>query len=485
MGNLFNTMQKKGRWRYGGRYLWWLLKGIGALCVGLLVTALLSVLYATYHTPHPQVVGQPSDHIIIKNVNIIDVNTGGLLPENNLLIQNGLIKQISKEAISTVPGGLVIEAEGKFLMPGLIDMHTHVIDRQDLLLALAHGVTHIRNMHGMKVHLAMREEVNAGRTIGPDLTVASMPFNQLSKMGSGFLEEVITSPEHARELVNYYHNEGYDLIKLYHGLQLDVFTAIVDESRKLNFPFAGHPSFFIDINEYLQSGAQSLEHVEMLYQAPLNYSDNAEALSALIEKLKAAQMPIDASIANFDHLAKIAQLKRSYINTIPLEYMNPLLRKLNTPSIDSAAATESPESWVAKSLYLGQISKALYDANVPVVLGSDAGAGYTLNGIGLIEEMQLLRRHNISAAKILHSGTVAGAKALNLNHAIGRVKVGMKANLILSEEDPRKDLTTFYHLAGIVKNGVYYNQASVEKMKEKARGHMPYFELLGWFLLGS
>ncbi len=456
---------------------------LGKWFIGAIV--LLPLLYIYLHTPKPQVVGKMAQRIIIQHVRIVDVKTGALLPKQHLLIENGFIRQISDELINTQANDLVIDATGKYLMPGLIDMHTHVMDREDLLLALSHGVTHSRNMHGMKLHLALREEIKSGQTIGPDLTVASMAFNQLSDMGAAFMEEVITSPEHAREMVNYYHAEGYDLIKLYHGIQLDVFNAIADECRKLGLPFAGHPSFFTDIDTYLASGAQTLEHTEMLFQAPLHYSDNQEALTALIEKLRAKQMPIDATIANFDQLAQVAKHKRPYLDSIPTEYMNPLLYRLNTPGVNGVLGIDAADEWITKSHYLGEITKALYDADIPVVLGSDAGAGYTLNGIGLIEEMQLLSEHNIETSKILHSGTVAGAKALGLQHVIGHVAVGMKANLLLSKHDPRKNLKTFYDLQGVIKNAIYYNHEAIVEMKRKAKGHMGYFELLGWFILGS
>ncbi|ACV27491.1 amidohydrolase family protein [Kangiella koreensis] len=460
-----------------------IIKYLFSILLFLFLLTALSIPYAMFTPQSPLVQGVQSNRILIHNIKILSRDFDRLLKDRSIIIEDGIIQEspVSENFIQQ-DFDLIIDGNNQFLMPGLTDAHTHIYDRTDLLLNLAHGVTQVRVMHGLALQLNLREEIQSGDTLGPNMLVASPAINQRSSYAASEFHTFIENEEDTKGLIDTYKSHGYDLIKIYDGLDNNNFQAILSAANKLEIPVAGHPPFAVNTSDLLSSGMQSVEHIEMLYQAPLNYSRDKQDLDHLIQQLKQSPVPITTTLIVYEELARIAELKSKYLATKQMEYIPPIIKSIFEPGIQNIMTDSAPESWRSKADYLGIIAKSLYEADVPMLLGSDAGANYTINGLGAIQEMQLLHHYGVDPKDILKSATITPAIAFKL-HNSGTVAPGHKANLILTKSDPRKDLGTFMDLQGLIKDGVYFDEKAIKQMKLKSKTHMSSYEFLGWYLI--
>ncbi len=411
--------------------------------------------------------------ILISQVNIIDVANNSLKTNQFILIKGSMIEQISSVKPEVKLGSTVINGKDKYLMAGLIDMHVHVFQPADLYQLLRHGITTARVMYGWPQTLEYRDSIALGKLDGPDLIVASPIINQESSYVSSNIHRFVETPEQASNLVNKFYKQGFDLIKTYDGLQPEVFSAIVKTAKENNMSVAGHPSFYLSIDDYIEAQPQTIEHIEMLYQASLDYSRDASLLEKLAKKLAVHQVPVTTTLVVYDNLAKMAVEKHEFINSLPTDYIHPLLKRLEQNSVDFITnKVKNPKEWRGKADYLGYMAKVLNENGVPLVIGSDGGVGYTINGKSTIDEMELLANYGVPANDILRAATITPAKALNQGHEIGRVTSGYSANLILLNTDPRDDLSVLRKPLLVIKLGQLFEQSALAELDNKAKKHM-------------
>jgi len=439
------------------------------LLLTLNLTLLIFPVFAKQQSP------KMNNHVVlISHVNIVDVANNDIKNNQHVLIVGDKIQQISsvKPVLSANANAKIVDGRGKYLMAGLIDMHVHVFQPAELYQLITHGVTTARIMYGLPETLEYREDIKQGVLIGPDLIVASPVINQPSPYASSTFHRFVDSPEQASKLVTKYAKQGFDLIKIYDGLQPEIFSAIVQTAKEHDLPIAGHPSFYLSIDEFIAEKPQSIEHIEMLYQASLDYSKDASLLDKLAKKLAVHKIPVTTTLVVYDNLAKMAVEKQHFIDSLPINYIHPLLKILEQDNVDFITTVEKPQQWRDKADYLGHIAKVLNENNVPLVIGSDGGAGYTINGKSTIDEMVLLASYGLPINDILRAATITPALALKREQQIGIVAAGFTANLILLASDPRKDLSVLRNPVAVIKSGRVFNQAALAKLDNKAQQHM-------------
>jgi len=185
-----------------------------------------------------------------------------VLEKYNVIIKDGKIVKMGKaEKIKIPKNATVIEGSGKYLTPGLMDMHVHLWYKDDLELYLANGVTTIRDMFGNFSKLSMRSQIEKGEILGPHLYVASPIINGKTQTFDDKI--VITNPEEAEKYVKEFKKLGYDFIKVYETLTRDVYDAIIETAKKENITVVGHVPSDVGIEIVLQSGQKSIEHSEI------------------------------------------------------------------------------------------------------------------------------------------------------------------------------------------------------------------------------
>ena len=454
------------------------------LLLGLLALLLLSIPISIFEIPGDLLKVDNSPSLALDNVNIVDVKTGEVLENRQILIADGLIASIQSAGTRSGPEFERIDLEGAYIVPGLCDMHVHIHDRKYLALNLAYGVTSVRNMRGLPMHLRWKTELEQGRWLGSNLYTSS-PVLDGEKYAHA-LQQVVTSPVEARRLVKKYRDAGYDLIKAYGYLDKAVFEAIVDEARVWAIPVAKHgpnpvPGATLESNR----GLQSLEHVEDIFQGPLNYEFDRELLVGWITDLKAIDPVVTPTLATFDHLTLLSEQKDTFIADLPLETLNPLYRTINREFEVSrwlAAGDEQIQWNKAETAHLLEIVRELDMQGIKLLVGSDAGTLYMPPGTSTHREMALMTQAGLAPVTVLQAATINAAETLGKGSEYGSVEVGKIADLVVVAENPLDDLTALRQPEAVIKAGQWISATDLATLRESGKNPSNFYISLGRLL---
>lgn len=408
--------------------------------------------------------------LYIDHLHIVDINTGQINRDRQLHIRAGKIIAIHAAGTAITSENYIRhDAEGMYATPGLIDMHVHAYDPAAFTIALSHGVTHLRLMNGVKEHITWRKELEQGARVGSTITVSS-PI--ISDFKQARMHHTVQTPAEAVDAVIQAKHQGYDLIKAYGNLSAPVLAALLSEARKQRMPVAKHgphPAAGMAWNEL--AGLQSLEHVEDIYQGPLNYHQDQQQLDEALVTLKTLEVPVTPTLNIFWQLTQLSDQKQDYIDTLPKGYISPIIalearhnqvkRWLNS----SAEMVEHNKKTLA---FLQEITRQLHQAEIPLLVGSDSGVLLSPYGLATHTEMRLMHQAGLPAIAVLRAATINAAKALGKESQLGTVAVGFNADLILSEQNPLEQLVTLERPAAVVKNGRLFSKARLEALRNQA-----------------
>lgn len=408
--------------------------------------------------------------LYIDNVHIVDINAGRIIRDRQLQIHNGKITAI-KPARTPITEEHHIQHDGKgyYVMPGLIDMHVHAFDPAAFTIALSHGVTHVRLMNGVKEHLQWRKELAEGSRIGSTLSVSSPIISGFKHAHTHYSAQ---TPAQATKAVIKAKQQGYDLIKAYGNLDTPVLQALLREAKKQQIPVAKHgphPPANMEWNEL--AGLQSLEHVEDIFQGPLNYQQDQQKLDETIVKLKMLNTPIAPTLNIFWQLTEISIHKQNYIDALPEDYISPITaleEKQNQVKRWLNSSTEMAEHNQKTLTFLQNITRQLYNSGLVLLVGSDCGVLLSPHGLATHKEMELMHQSGLPTIAVLRAATINAAKALGKESALGQVAIGYRADLILSEHNPLENLITLQNPDAVVKHGRLFPKAELEQLRQKA-----------------
>jgi hypothetical protein len=414
--------------------------------------------------------------ITIDNVNLITMAQSGLLTDQQLVIEHGRIAKINPAGTPTDPESQLFDAQGGYLTPGLFDMHVHLDDRKYLLANLAFGVTSVRAMRGESRFLLWKKELQNRGWLGSNLYVSS-PI--LDGKDAHALNQKTLTVEEGRHQVRMAKNKGYDLVKAYGYLEAHVFSAIVDEAQKLDIPVAKHGPHPIGNSAWQDLHVlQSLEHVEDIFQGPLNYKFDYQKLKEVVAQLKQLDVPVTPTLATFNHLTQLSKHKQEFVDSLDLDYFNPFYRDLQKEFAVKRWLTASKKhaDYNEKELsFLQDIVWELKSQNVTMLIGSDAGTMFSLPGISTHDEIQLLKQAGLSELELLRAATINAASALNVKRDFGSIEVGKVADLILVEGNPLEDIGLLKNPKSVVKQGQWLSKTSLAKLKSSAKRHPAYY----------
>ncbi|RBP53135.1 amidohydrolase family protein [Arenicella xantha] len=442
-----------------------------ALLVSFAAFLVFAVLAARLDSPSdlPQVDNKQG--LLIDSVSIVDVATGTVVPDQQLLIRHGLIEDI-RAANSTAPSNYqLIDGKGAFVVPGLIDMHTHIYDRKDLVTSLAYGVTSVRNLRGLPMHLRWREELQSNTWLGANLYTSSPVLDRPEH--AHLMQQAVSDPQHARELVRQFHADGYDLLKIYNDIEPDILSAIIDEALIQHMPIAKHgpfgavPASGKEFNLGDIQSMQSLEHVEEIFQTVLRFNYDTEALQRYIQKLKQTGSFVTPTLATFDHLTQLSAHKQAYVKAQPIHRINPFFRFLNEQFAIQRwlQADQAQIDWNFKERnILFKITQQLAINSVPLLVGSDQGTMYMTAGISTHLEMALMQEAGIDPATILRSATLNAATAMHMEQTTGSVARNKIADLALVTANPLTDITHLTKPMAVVKQGQWLGESALAEL---------------------
>ena len=425
-------------------------------------------------------------------VTVVPMTGERLLPHRTVLVRGQVIEAIGPTAEVQVPeDAVVIEGRGRYLMPGLVDMHTHISDRDDLVLLLANGVTSVRNMAeypgwarllGYPDILALKKRIEKGELQGPTIYTAGLVLDGRKPVSPLF--SVMKDAGEAERAVRDQQARGYDFVKVYDKLPPEVYERIVAVARELQITVIGHVPKAVGIDASLSSGQHSIEHLT-------GYIDNdksrfvipEERIEEYAARTAAAGVWNCPTLTIYDNLVPpsrfeeiLAHPEARYVpGRIRFLWKQTLRAVYETAGTggdvaggDVAGADVAGTDYAARMGELSRrMTRALHEAGAKLVAGTDMNFVGVFPGLSLHRELEDLVAAGLSPYEALACATVNAAVCLGRAGEFGTVDAGGRADLILLETDPLEDVGAIRSCAGVMVRGRWYSRDALERMREE------------------
>ena len=422
-----------------------------------------------------------TDAIALQSVNVIPMDAERVLENQTVIIQHGriiAIDDVSKVKIGT--GATVIDAKGKYLIPGLAEMHAHVppIDDMDpmkevLKLYLLNGITTIRGMLGHPQHIELRSKVQSGEVIGPNFYTTGPSFNGIS----------VKSPEAGAEMVRNQKAAGYDFLKLHPGLSRAKFDSIASTANALGIPYVGHVSFGVGVWRAITAPYSSIDHLDGFIEG---------MVPGIEEMVEQEAGPFGAFVANRVDVSQIPKLMQALqMQNVWVVPTQSLFERAFNPKADVESILQEEEmkymtesqmnGWInARNNWLSNPGFATADTDyfldlrrnliyecqqsgVGLLLGSDAPQIFNVPGFATHRELEYMVMAGLSPFEALQSGTINVARYLNREDA-GTIKTGNVAEFVLLDENPLENISNTRKVFAIAMGKNWLDKQTITEM---------------------
>jgi len=394
--------------------------------------------------------------------------TDTILKNKNVLVVDGIIKSIGE----VIPNAnlKIIDGNGGYITPGLIDMHMHLWDKFELGLYLANGVTTVRNLLGMPFHLRVKKDINNNVLIGPLFYTASPQFTGIND--KSLEKKPIKTPKEAKEMVKKYKEEGYDYIKTYNTLPKDIFDATIEQGRASGIPIVSHPSFEVNYEYHFNSDISTVEHTEDIVQQPLNFKLDSTKLLPVIDGYAKSQQSHTPTLTVFYNIVEIYNKEEEVLTTEQAGYMNSFIKSMSNDysrHMEIKAKDSTATKWFNdQHNFHIEILRNLHKAGVNIVCGTDAGVLNTAPGFSIHQELAFYQQAGMSNYEALKTATVNPTKVYDNYSKFGTIENGKMANLILTSKNPLNDLTALQEPEWVMIKGRLVDKALIKEFKQKA-----------------
>jgi imidazolonepropionase-like amidohydrolase len=436
--------------------------------------------------------------LAILNVNVIPMDQERVLVNQTVLVRDGVIVELGAANTIKVPqDAMRIDGRGKYLLPGLTDMHAHLLSDEnfpdelapdELAVMLANGVTTIRLMIGTPEHLTLRERVRKGELLGPTIYAAS-PQLAGRAFGSVFNGRAVQTPEAARQAVRDFKLAGYDFIKLTFFITPAVYDAITETAREVGIRVIGHVEPNIGLQRALAAG-QQIEHLDSYLEAVLR--DDAPSKDS-VTNMNVYRMKNWESLDYIDD-QKIKEVARA---TAAAKVWNSptmtVLKLAFSVGASEAEITARPDYrywpkklrelyWASQKKYWAnapsekrrqrytkvrnEIVKEIHQAGGKILAGSDTPEFFLMYGFTLHRELKSYVEAGLSPYAALETATRNPAEYLQTLDKTGTVTKGKRADLVLLDASPLANIENTNRIAGVVVKGKWLPQADLKQMLE-------------------
>lgn len=430
---------------------------------------------------------QPTDVTAFVNVALVPMDRERVVPNQSVIVRGGRIERIGNaDAVDTPPGALIIDGAGRYLMPGLADMHVDlpapptpkaVIDSV-LFLLVANGVTVVRGMKGDPSHLALRDSVASGQVLGPTIYVA----------GPMLQGDLVSDVDTARAVVREQALQGFDLLKVIDA-RLDVYRAIVETANEVGIPFAGHVPDAVRVREVIEAGQASIEHLS-------GYIEALEADDSSIRDADVAtrsrQLPFFTDARKMDDLVSATREHRVWnvptlsvyetffssdrgetvrghhpeVQYMPSEWVQQWVAMKNGLLDNPAGSIMGFAINVPGAARLvelrRQMVKSLHDGGAKLLVGTDTLQLFRVPGFAVHHEMTAMAASGLSPYEVLEAATRNVAEYFGEVSEFGTVEPGKRADLLLLEANPLEEVSNASRRAGVMIGGHWLPETEIQ-----------------------
>ena len=421
------------------------------------------------------------------HVAVVPMDAPRVLADQTVLVKGTRIVAVGPAGQTPASARVTIDGRGKFLMPGLADMHAHLNDKPALTLLLANGVTTVRNMWGSRLQLDWRAAIEKGDLPGPTIHTAGPILDGAPPIWDG--STPVADAAEAERAVQAQKASGYEFVKVYSGLTPEAYQAIVKAAAEAGMPVAGHVPVRVGLESALEARQRSIEHLDGYLMAAqrddspvkgkldfpsrrraIEFVDDAK-LEALVRRTREAgtwNCPTLVVYAKFlspaDGAAERARPEMSYVSPLVVASWDPSqdFRSKDMTAADYALLRRGDAR-------RAQLVKQLHDAGARLLLGTDFPNPFVVPGFAIHEELSRLVAAGLTPYEAIRAGTADAAEYLGDD--FGLVAAGRRADLILIEGNPLEDVKNVARRSGVMARGAWHPESELrERLDALARG---------------
>lgn len=433
--------------------------------------------------------------VLISNVNIVDVESGEVISGKSILISGDTIRRIENDAdMENFSATETLDAGGKFIMPGLWDMHVHfrggdtlVEENKDLLpLFLAYGVTTVRDAGGdiTPEVLEWREQIKNGELAGPDIYTPGPKLDGTRPAWPGSIK--VTDEEEIEKALDSLEAMNVDYVKMYDGnLTKEAFYNIIKAAEKRGLKTTGHMPLTADFLKAVELGLDGAEHMyyplkstspvaDSLTELGLGYgmietiidTYDPELAKEVFEKMSAENVYVTPTLHIGTTLSEI--LDTDHTQDSLLNYVGSGIQETYRGRIEGAKRAKKSGSAMRQKMedISEQMIKPMHEAGVNLLAGSDSGAfnSFVYPGESLIGELKSFVEAGLTPQEALITSVINGPKFFEVQGYYGGVTAGKVAHLILLEKNPLENLDHLDHVQVVIKDGRIYNRSDLQDL---------------------
>jgi hypothetical protein len=445
--------------------------------------------------------------LAITNVAVVDAAQNRVRENQTVLVTAGRIVDVVSAARTAPSATRIVDGKGKYVMPGLLDMHAHLVlngplNEIDLPLFVANGVTGLRIMNAdchvpaplqpgcIDFFRDLQRKIESGTLLGPRLlSLASWHVN-----GDAGITETMpafykaATEEDGRKLARYFKDRGVDFIKIYDNIPREGYLGLADEARKLGLPLAGHDVRVLGSIELSDAGQRSFEHSRTFLFNCASVADSARRRLVQLSPTRLRQRLVDeydagmcakvfsTFVKNGSYITPTHGTRKmdafahdsAYRNDPRMKYVSRLQRFRWTVdatrmvlSDSSAAGRKSFMDFYRKGI---ELTGAAYRAGVRVMVGTDANDSFIFPGSSVHDELDHLIEAGLTPAQALDAATRSGAEYLGHTNDFGSVQAGRVADLVLLDANPLSDSRNVRRINAVLLNGKYLSRAALDSL---------------------
>ncbi|HEY8520700.1 MAG TPA: amidohydrolase family protein [Gammaproteobacteria bacterium] len=417
---------------------------------------------------------------VFRDVNVVPMDTERVLEAQTVIVRGERIESIGPSSAANVPReARVVDGRGRYLVPGLAEMHAHVPggDRdaveEVLFLYVANGVTTARGMLGQPMHLELREQLERHAVLGPRLYTSGPSLN----------DQRVNGPDDASRMVREQARDGYDFVKVHPGPTRAEYDAAVQAAQSVGIELAGHVPEDVGVMRAIEARQATIDHLDGYVQflvpeekrGPAGFFGLALADAVDRSRIPAAvSATVSAGVWNvptqtlIDHFAAPSPTVEELLARPEMAYVSPQTREQWAAA--KRQLMSSPGYSAEKARQLVQVRrellKALHDAGAGLLLGSDAPQVFNVPGFSLHHELVAMVEAGLTPYEALRMGTVNPAVFFEAEDEFGTIREGLAADLILVSGNPLEDVRALSRIEGVMVRGRWLDRESIDQRLE-------------------